>query len=94
MSILAPGSVPAERQPWPNGINEDLLSEWHCRVPDPEICMVVDDTVLYRDGVGFTDWDEIPIDPNKIPAQYLTAEFQAQLGRDVTALRTLGSTAI
>lgn len=94
MNVLKPGSVPFEPVPRPNGINDDIQMEWHCRVPDPEIGMVIADDVLYKDGVGFTDFDEVPLDPSTIPAEYLTWEYQTQLGKQVNALRFLGSTAI
>ena len=94
MNVLRPGSVPHEPVPELNGINDDIRMEWHCRVPDSEICMVVADEILYKDGVGFTDFDEKPLDPETIPPEYLTWEYQAQLGKQVNALRFLGSTAI
>lgn len=94
MIDLRPGSVPSEPVPSLNGIDEDMRMEWHCRVPDPEISIVVGENVLYKDGVGFTDFNEKPLNPSTIPSDLLSWDYQAQLGKQVTALRSLGSTAI
>ena len=94
MNNLRPGSVPYEPMPEINGIGADDRMEWHCRVPDPDICLVVEDEVLYVDGVGFTDFDEKLLDPSAIPPGCLIDDFQVQLGDQVNALRFLGSTAI
>jgi len=89
MSFVSPNSVPVEPLPHPNGVNEDAISEWHCRVPLSGLSLGVDDNLRYLDGVGFTDDDDQPIDPAIIPEKYKSADFQQALGKNVVAARVL-----